>query len=513
MLIILDGWGIAPPGKGNAIAAARPAFFESLLKRYPHTELAASGPAVGLPKGMDGNSEAGHLNLGAGRVVLQDNVRISNAIKDGTFFKNPALKAAFDTVRRKRSHLHLMGLLSGHQSPHANSDHLFALIDMARRERVRKVVLHLFTDGRDSPPVSAIDYMRKLETRLPAFARVATVMGRFFAMDRKKNWPRTEKAYNAIVLGRADRTAKSPSNAVLAAYNAGESDEYIKPTIITDGRGRPGPRVGDHDVIMFFNFRSDRTRQLTKPFVQKYFDGFTRRRTPADLHFVAMSDFGPDLGNVTTAFPSVDIKQSLPMALAGHRQIYIAETEKYAHVTFFFNGGYADPVAGEDRVLINSPDVRRYDETPAMSGPEITDVVVGDIRKGYHEFICVNFASPDMVAHTGNFEATVKAIRAVDASLKRIIGAVQRRKGVAIITADHGNAEELIGPGPEAINTKHSTYPVPFIVVGPPRDRRFSHVKSRPGGTLADVAPTILYLLNIPKPKEMTGRCLCPETE
>lgn len=505
VLVIFDGWGVAPAGPGNAISQAKTPVMDELQRRFPATTLAAAGSAVGLPLRQAGNSEAGHMNIGAGRVVEQDSVRISQSINHGSFFKNAAFHAAIHHVAKHRSQLHLMGLLTAGQSAHADPDHLLALITLAREAKVRRIILHLFTDGRDSPPHAAIHLLRALNSMLRREETVATIVGRFYAMDRKKVWTRTKRTYEALTLGKGRRTDDAEA-AILEAYERGESDEFIAPTAIGDRREH---RIRQNDSVIYFNLRSDRARQLTKVFVQQHFSqlnrgSFERTRLPKNLLFVAMTDFGPDLGQIYTAFPSVDLYNTLPVVLRNRRQVYVAESEKYAHVTYFLNGGFDRPVAGEDRMLIPSPDVTSYDTVPAMSAHEITDVVVSDLKQGQHEVIVLNFANPDMVGHTGNLAATVQAVEVVDQCVGRIREAVSARQGTLVITADHGNAEEMLLPGAMDVDTEHSINPVPFVIVtsSPPPFRLAG------GGRLADVAPTVLDLFGIQPPAVMTGRSL-----
>ncbi len=506
VLVILDGWGIARPNRGNAVTRAKTPVLHNLMRCYPHTRLDASGPAVGLPEGQPGNSEAGHLNLGAGRVVLQDVVKITREISTGAFFRNAAFVAAIRHVKRRRSALHLMGLLSREGSAHACPDHLTALLVLARRHRVKRVFLHLFTDGRDSPTHAALKLMSALERGLET-ERVATVMGRFYAMDRKKDWRRTQAAYEAIVSGGGKR-ADSPQAAITEAYNRDETDEFIPPYVIHHG-GRPVATVRDGDAVIFYNLRSDRARQLTKALVQERFEAlnpgsFRRSRAVRDLAFAAMTDFGPDLGRIHTAYVSEDVPDSLPRVLAGRRQLYVAETEKYAHVTFFFNGGFADAVGGEERLRIDSPDVRSYADQPEMSAAEVTEQVVWAVPR--YDFITVNLANPDMVGHTGNLAAGIRAVEFVDRCVGRIAAAVIRRRGTMLVTADHGNVEEMINLKTGEVDTEHSTNPVPFLLVTPKRHRlksgRFP---------LASIAPTICQLLHITPPAVMTGTSLLAE--
>ncbi|OGG87611.1 phosphoglycerate mutase (2,3-diphosphoglycerate-independent) [Candidatus Kuenenbacteria bacterium RIFCSPHIGHO2_02_FULL_39_13] len=511
VLIILDGFGIAPSGPGNAIRLAKLSNLNYYFSHYPYTELKAHGEYVGLFPGEEGNSEAGHINLGAGRIVKQDVVAVSDMIKDGTFFKNAAFLAAFDYVKKNKSNLHFIGLLTGPNSAHAYPEHLDALIKMTRQNKLKQVYLHLFTDGRDSPPFEGYSYLQRLLQKLdPAHEQIATLMGRFYGMDRKKEWTRTELAFNALVFG-SQYHADHPLKAVEDGYGRGESDEYIKPTTIYKNN-KMLPRIKDNDAIIFFNARSDRARQLTKAFVQDKFNeqnpgSFRRKRKLNNLVFVALTDFGPDLPNILTAYPSPDLKNTLAMELADLRQLYIAETDKYGHLTYFFNGGYADPVAGEERILIKSPDARSYDSVPNMSAGTIADIVVKNIQNKIYDFAAVNFANPDMLGHTGNLSATIKGLEFMDKCVKKIVlEAVDKNRGYVVITADHGNAEEMIDIKTGKVDTQHSIFPVPFCIIGPAEPVR--KIKLRSNGILADVAPTILYLMKRDKPQEMTGKNL-----
>ncbi|MFA6593964.1 MAG: 2,3-bisphosphoglycerate-independent phosphoglycerate mutase [Candidatus Buchananbacteria bacterium] len=507
ILLILDGWGIGKKDGSNPIFLAKPKFIDSLYKKYPWTELSAAGKYVGLPPNQVGNSEAGHMNLGAGRIADQDVVKISKNISTGEFFKNPAFLSAVNHVKKNRSALHLMGMLSNGQSPHSDLDHVLALLTLTRKYSVKKVYLHLFTDGRDSPPLSSLKLIMALERSLQPNEIIATVIGRFFAMDRKKVWARTIRAYNAMTDGRRMHYADSPQDGISRAYNAGVSDEFIEPIVIRQ-KGKLTPRVSDNDAIIFFNLRSDRARQLAKPFVQHQFEeknpGFVKRKQVLqNIVFVAMTDFGPDLDSILTAFPSEDLKNTLPMVLKDKKQIYIAESEKYAHVTFFFNGGYADPVAGESRINIPSPHVDRYDKTPAMSTREITEKVIASLKK--YDFICANIACPDMVGHTSNMEAAQKTVKAVDKYVKRIAAAALKNKAVLLITADHGNIEYKLNLETKERLTEHTVNPVPFIVVSDSLDKS---LKLKRNGVLGNVAPTVIKLFGLNKPKEMSKNSL-----
>ncbi len=502
VLVILDGWGITTQTVGNAILLADTPVMDSFFKKYPHTLLQASGKQVGLPPYQSGNSEAGHMNIGAGRVVEQDSVHISRSINDGIFFKNPAFITALDHVKKHDSKLHLMGLFTAEQSAHADPDHVLALMTLTRLKRIKKVYLHLFTDGRDSYQYLAIKLLQRFKKTLGT-EKIATVMGRFYSMDRNKEWKRTKMAYEALVQGKG-RVTESADDAILQAYNRQENDEYIKPTVVKLP-GREKGQISDNDAVIFFNLRSDRVRQLTKTFVQPDFDGFERKKRLKNLKFIALTDFGPDLPGVLSAYPARFIKNTLPMALDGLRQLYVAETEKYAHMTYFFNGGYDHPVAGEDRVIIHSPHAYSYRDLPSMSAREITKVIIDDIGKQGHDFIAVNYANPDMVAHTGDLNASVEAVEVVDECLGKLHRTVLEHNGTMIITADHGNVEEVIDPDTEQVDTAHSNNPVPFIII----NKKISNKEPMKKGALCDIGPTILHMLHLPKPKEMGNKILC----
>lgn len=508
VLIILDGFGLADFGHaGNAITPQTAPRIFSYWEKYPSTTLTAHGRDVGLFPGQEGNSEAGHFNIGAGRVVEQDTVRISHAIKDGTFFKNEAL---LETVRKTpaANAIHLVGLLTNGQSAHSHPEHLYALLDLMRRYKRERVFLHLFTDGRDSSPHSAISHLRKLRKYMLAHEQIASVCGRFYAMDRNKIWDRTQVAYEAMVLGKAKNSANSIEEAIMQAYDRGETDEYITPTVIVKSE-RPVAVINNQDAVFFFNSRSDRARQLAKALVQPDFTkrnpgAFKRTRWPHDLATVALTDFGPELPNLLRAFPAPDLINCLPKAIGeSYRQLYISETEKYAHVTYFMNGGYADPVNGEVRELVPSGTARSYATEPAMHSKQVAERVIDHLAKRTYDVVVVNFPNADMVGHTGNLAAAKKAVKALDQQVGRVVAAVQKRGGQVIITADHGNAEAMLNPGTGEVKTEHTTSPVPFIVIN---DQLIGQrVRS---GRLADIAPTFLALLGLHKPKEMTGKNL-----
>jgi len=507
ILIILDGWGLAKPGKGNAITLAETPTMNGIVRKYPSTQLFAHGRHVGLPPKQDGNSEAGHMNIGAGRIVEQDAVKISRSINDGTFFKNTALSQAIKHAKANNSKIHLMGMLSNGMSAHSEPDHILALLTLLEKNNISNVYLHLFTDGRDSPKYASLKLVEEMKKSFKNKEIIATVMGRFYAMDRTKKWKRTEKAYKALVLGRG-HAAESVSAAITESYNKGDSDEFIEPYIINkDGR------IEDGDSVIFFNLRSDRARQLAKVFVQKDFNNdnpgsFKRSKVLKDLCFVAMTDFGPDLDSIVSAFPSADLKETLPMILSGLKQLYFAETEKYAHVTYFFNGGYSGRVNGEDQAVIPSPDVKSYDETPAMKSEELAKMVIYDLAKKKYDFAVLNFAAPDMIGHTGNLRAGIECCGKVDKYLGEIIKAYLKVGGTVMVTADHGNIEEMINLETGEIDTEHSTNKVPFVVVNKNFSSSSNSAKKillREDGVLGDIAPTILELLGRKKPKKMTG--------
>ena len=507
VLVILDGFGVAPAGESNAISRARMPFYQSLLKQYSHTTLQASGKYVGLPAGQSGNSEAGHMNIGAGRIVEQDAVVISKSINDGTFFRNPAFLGAVNHAKKYHSNVHLIGLLTGNQSAHADPDHLISLITLLKHHNIDNVFLHLFTDGRDSPRFFAQKLYQKHAGFFNKYAKISTMMGRFYGMDRKKEWSRTAKAYNAMVFG-TGLIETDPREAIFQAYARNESDEFIQPTVIVSNAKKPVGLIKDGDSVIFFNLRSDRARQMCKPFVQENFEqanagGFKRKKVLKNMFYVAMTDFGPDLGRMVTAYPSRDVIDALPVALKDYRQLAIAENEKYAHVTYFFNGGFADPIAGETRLIIASPNVREYDQKPEMSLALMTETVIKSIRARRYDFIVMNIANPDMIAHTGNLQATIKACEYVDQALKKLVKVVLDQQGIVIVTGDHGNAEGLIDHNNGWPDTEHSTSPVPFIIV-----RQGAKLALKSGGVLGDIAPTILDLLHQPKPKVMTGKSL-----
>jgi 2,3-bisphosphoglycerate-independent phosphoglycerate mutase len=494
-LVVLDGWGLAPPGPGNAISLARTPVFDRLWEEFPHTRLSAQGRDVGLPDGQMGNSEVGHLNLGAGAIVKQDLTRIDDAIADGSFFENEALLAACDRARRgPRGRLHLLGLVSD-GGVHSGWEHLEAAIELASHEGVPDVVFHAFTDGRDTLPSGGRGYLAELERWLRHAGRVATVGGRYYAMDRDTRWERTKLAYDAIVHGRGLR-AEGALAAIEEAYERGETDEFVKPTVIGDYDG-----VAAGDVAVFVNFRPDRARQMTRALAEPGFDEFSRSGGPL-LDLTTMTDYRkgwPYPVAFLEARPRTTLAETI--AATGARQLHVAETEKYAHVTYFFNGGREEAWEGEERRLVDSPrDVPTYDRKPQMSAPAAAEAFATGWSAGDYRFGIVNFANPDMVGHTGVIPAAVAAVEEVDGCLGEVVAAVERSGGACIVTADHGNCDHMLEPDGSP-NTAHSLNPVPLIVTA-------EGLALRDGGILADVAPTALDLLGIPQPKAMTGRSL-----
>ena len=489
ILMILDGFGLSESDSGNAIAHAATPNLDRLRKRYPTCTLSASGAAVGLPEGQMGNSEVGHLNIGAGRIVYQDLSRINRAVSDKTFFKNPVLAKAIVHAKTNDSCLHLMGLVSD-GGVHSHLTHLLALMELASENNVRTEV-HAFLDGRDVPPRSALKYVNTVDGYRGL--RIGTVSGRYYAMGRDNRWDRVEKAYRALVSGEGEgESAESAADAVLNAYDRGENDEFVLPTVV-----KGSVPISDNDSIIFFNFRPDRAREITRAFVDPDFDHFNCQRLN-NLYFACMTEYDATI-DADVAFAPEEITNTIGEVIssAGLRQLRIAETEKYAHVTFFFNGGVETPNHGEDRCLIPSPKVATYDLLPEMSAHKITDAVVERIESHDYDVIILNYANCDMVGHTGIFDAAVTAVETVDTCVARVIDSVQRVGGSAIITADHGNAEEMIDEDGTP-HTAHTANPVPLVIV----DSRVTGVRD---GKLADIAPTMLELLGLPKPAEMTG--------
>ncbi|HXW85342.1 MAG TPA: 2,3-bisphosphoglycerate-independent phosphoglycerate mutase [Candidatus Binataceae bacterium] len=497
-LIIFDGWGIRAAREANAIAMARTPVMDKLLATQAHTTLEASGEAVGLPSGVMGNSEVGHLTIGAGRVIFQGVMRITRAIEQGEFSRNEVLLKAIGAAKSNGANLHLWGLLSD-GSVHSHIDHLLALLDLAAREGARKIAVHAVLDGRDKPPRSALPFVDQLETKLRQLGRgrIATVQGRYYAMDRDKRWERSERAWRALVEGKG-AAASSAREAVERSYAAGKSDEFVEPHVI--GASEP---MRDGDQVICFNFRADRARQLTAALALTEFSGFVRPRVPK-LGYVCMTEYDRTFG-LPLAFGPEDVRNTLAQVLADStvRNLRVAETEKYAHVTYFLNGGVERPFPLEERVLIPSAKVATYDLDPAMRAAEIAQCVVDAIEEGDFGVVVLNFANPDMVGHTGVLDATIEAVEATDAALGRVIAALERKHGVALITADHGNAEFMKDPSTGQTHTAHTTNPVPLILF----DSNFKgNLKNT--GTLADVAPTLLAMIGLDPPSEMTGRDL-----
>jgi 2,3-bisphosphoglycerate-independent phosphoglycerate mutase len=494
-LVILDGWGLAPPGPGNAVSLADTPIFDRLWATYPHTELSAQGPDVGLPVGQMGNSEVGHLNLGAGAIVKQDLARIDAAIADGSFYENEALVAACGRARESpRGRLHLLGLVSD-GGVHSGWEHLEAIIELASQEGVPDVVFHAFTDGRDTAPTGGREYLAELESWLRAAGRIGTVSGRYYAMDRDTRWERIRLAYDAIVHAEGQRAASS-AEAIASSYEDGVTDEFVKPAVIGDYDG-----AAAGDVAIFVNFRPDRAREMTRALAEPNFDEFSRAGGPT-LEMTTMTEYRKGWP-YPVAFPEQRPQTTLAetIAASGGRQLHVAETEKYAHVTYFFNGGKEGELSGEEQRLVDSPrDVPTYDHKPEMSAAAAADTFVGHWAEGAYRFGVINFANPDMVGHTGVIPAAVKAIETVDTQLGRVVEAVEAKGGVCVITADHGNCDNMLNADGSP-NTAHSLNPVPLIVTQ-------EGLTLRSGGILADVAPTALGLLGIPQPEPMTGRTL-----
>ena len=497
-LIILDGFGCREETKGNAIAAARTPHLDHLMACCPHTRIGASGMDVGLPDGQMGNSEVGHTNIGAGRIVYQELTRITKSFDEGEALGNPALTAAMENARRAGQALHLMGLLSD-GGVHSHIRHLYGLMEMARRFAVERVYLHCFMDGRDVPPTSGIEYIAALQQKIKelGLGQIATVSGRYYAMDRDNRWERVKLAYDAIVNGEGNKDP-DPVAVMQKSYGAGVTDEFIVPTVVTEGAG-----IKAGDSVIFFNFRPDRARELTRALVDPDFAGFEREKGFFPLTYICMTQYDATMPNVEVAYRPESLANTLGEYLSrlGKTQLRIAETEKYAHVTFFFNGGVEAPYEGEDRVLIPSPKVVTYDLQPEMSAYAVTDEAVRRIESGRYDVIILNYANCDMVGHTGVFEAAVKAVEAVDTCLGRLLAALEKAGGRAFLTADHGNADQMADEN-GAPFTAHTTNPVPFVAIG------FGDIKLRSGGRLADIAPTMLQAMGLPQPEEMTGRSL-----
>jgi len=502
MLMILDGFGIAPKSEGNAVSLAKKTNFDRLVEKYPHSELQASGLFVGLPDGQMGNSEVGHLNIGAGRIVYQELTRITKSIADGDFFTNEALVSAMDNAKKTDGALHLMGLLSD-GGVHSHIDHLKGLLEFAKKAGVQNVYVHAFMDGRDVPPSSGKEFIEKAEAMMAevGIGKIATVSGRYYAMDRDNRWERVELAYNAMVLGQGE-TANSAVEAIEKSYHDNKTDEFVLPTVI-EKDSNPVAKIKNGDSVVFFNFRQDRAREITRAINDKVFDGFNRETL--DLTFVTMTQYDKTLEGVKVAFTPQTLTNTLGeyVSSKGLNQLRIAETEKYAHVTFFFNGGVEKENENEDRALIPSPKVATYDLKPEMSAYEVTEELINRLDSDKYDMVILNFANPDMVGHTGVVEAAIKAIEAVDECLGKVVDKVLEKDGTVFITADHGNAETMIDFSTGNRFTAHTTQPVPFVWVA--NDTEGKTIKD---GKLADIAPTMLNVLGLEVPAEMTGENL-----
>ncbi len=502
-LIILDGWGHRDPADDNAISLANTPFWDKAWAEQPKTLINTSGMFVGLPKGQMGNSEVGHMNLGAGRVVYQSLTRIDKDLEDGTLNDNPTLIAAIDKAVANDGAVHLLGLLSP-GGVHAHENHILAAAEIAARRGASRVYIHAFLDGRDMPPRSARPSLEKAAAKMKSLGvgRVASIVGRYFAMDRDNRWDRVEQAYNLLTLGEAEFTAADPLTALDEAYERGENDEFVKATRIQGGN-EPDATINDGDAVLFMNFRADRAREITRAFVDSDFDGFERDKHPALTDFVMLTEYAADI-KTSCAYPPEQLKNGLGEYVSGlgKTQLRIAETEKYAHVTFFFNGGLETPFEGEDRILVPSPQVATYDLQPEMSAPEVTDKLVEAIKSGKYDLVVCNYANGDMVGHTGKLDAAIKAAECVDACVARIAEALAEVGGEALVTADHGNLEQMTDPTSGQVHTAHTVGPVPLVYIG---DRQ---VTLKDDGALSDVAPTLLTLMGLEQPAEMTGQSL-----
>ena len=500
VLMILDGYGLNDKVEGNAVREANTPVMDRLMKEYPFVRGNASGMAVGLPDGQMGNSEVGHLNMGAGRIVYQELTRITKEIQDGDFFKNPALLSAVENCKKNDSALHMYGLVSD-GGVHSHITHIYGLLELAKREGLKKVYVHCFLDGRDTPPASGKGYVEQLEEKMKELGvgEVASVMGRYYAMDRDNNYDRVKLAYDALTKGEG-LTAPSATEGIQASYDRNETDEFVKPTVVVKD-GAPVATIKDGDSIIFYNFRPDRAREITHAFCDDDFKGFDRPER-LDVKYICFTEYDPTIPNKEVAFHKVEVTNTFGEWLAANHmtQARIAETEKYAHVTFFFNGGSETVFPGEDRVLVPSPKVATYDLQPEMSAAEVTDKCVERIESGTYDVIILNFANCDMVGHTGVFDAAVKAVETVDTCVGRVVDATLKMGGIAMITADHGNAEQMTEPDGSPM-TAHTTNPVPFILCG-------AGTELRPDGRLADIAPTMLDVMGLACPPEMDGKTL-----
>lgn len=504
VLMILDGWGLREAAADNAISQANPVNFNQLLNKYPSTCLSSSGQEVGLPRGQMGNSEVGHLNMGAGRVVYQEITRISNAIEDKSFFTNPVFLHALEQARNNNGAVHLMGLLSD-GGVHSHMQHLFALLQLCKQENINKVYIHGYLDGRDVNPRSALVYINQLQEVMNnlGIGEIATLSGRYYGMDRDKHWDRVEATYQAMVLGEGNK-APNAYAAIESSYELKITDEFMEPVVIVDLEGKPTGQVKDGDSLIFFNFRADRARQITRAFVDDDFSGFERQVHPR-ITYVCMTQYDASI-QAPVAYAPQNLNNTLGEYLSslGIKQLRIAETEKYAHVTFFFNGGVETANPGEDRILIPSPQVATYNLKPAMSAREVTDRVLLEMDRDYYDVIIMNFANPDMVGHTGVMDAAVTAVQVVDDCLGQIVQRILEKEGSCLITADHGNCEMMVCPVTGSPYTAHTTDLVPFILVSD----QYVGYSLRSRGELRDIAPTLLTIMNLPIPEEMTGKPL-----
>ena len=502
MLTILDGFGINEKEEGNAVKQANIPHLRSILTENPNTIIHTSGLAVGLPEGQMGNSEVGHTNIGAGRVVYQELTRITKDIENGDFFTKSEFVNAIENAKKNGGKLHIMGLLSD-GGVHSHNRHLYGLLEFAKRRDFENVYVHCFMDGRDTPPASGENYIVELEEKMKekGIGKIATISGRFYAMDRDKRWERVSKAYNAMVRGEGEK-ALSAVQAIEESYQKEVFDEFIVPTVITNNSGNPIAKIENGDSVIFFNFRPDRAREITRSIVDPTFDGFDTDKL--NTYFVCMTPYDETMPNVDIAFKKEELKNTFGEYISKHglKQLRIAETEKYAHVTFFFNGGNEKVYEGEDRILVPSPKVETYDLKPEMSAYEVCEKVVEAIKSQKYDSIILNFANPDMVGHTGSLEAAIKALEAVDVCVEKIVQAINEVGGVMLITADHGNCEQMIDYTTGEPHTAHTTNPVPLAIVGLPQNKKLKE------GRLADLAPTMLEILGLEKPEEMTGESL-----
>ena len=502
LLVILDGWGYREEIEDNAVLAANTPNWDHYWETYPHTLIQASASAVGLPADQMGNSEVGHLNLGAGRVVHQEISRITHAIKSDSFFKNRILTDGVDNAINNDKALHIMALLSD-GGVHSHESHIHAMVKLAVERGAKKIYVHAFLDGRDTAPISAEKYITTLQAKFDEIGggQLASIIGRYFAMDRDHRWPRIKSAYDLIAFGQSEYSAATGLEGLKAAYDRGEKDEFVSATAIHP-EGEKAVSIEDGDSVIFMNFRSDRARQITRPFIEPDFSEFEIGKAPKLGSFVSLTEYKSDF-DVQVAFPPERLRNVFGAYISdqGKRQLRIAETEKYAHVTFFLNGGIEEPMVGEDRILIQSPDVATYDLQPEMNAPELTDKLVEAIESEKYDVIICNYANPDMVGHTGNFDATVKALEALDVCIKRVVDSIQKAGGEMLITADHGNAELMSDKSTGQAHTAHTTNPVPFVYIG--RDAKIAST-----GALSDVTPTMLYLMDLKIPPEMGGQSL-----